>query len=152
MAAPLSMYDSSWLCSMFVLRVACFFSTKICIFHLIWHDRENELFRDACNWTRILILRTRKAMLRRGAWGFWTRIARITWIIFLRTRIFLVNAWCVGFLNTDFTDYTDYFSEDVDIPLGFVMRKVLNTDCTDYTDNYWGTRNSLLLRDGSNHG
>ena len=27
-----------------------------------------------------------------------------------------VKAWCVGFLNTDCTDYTDYFSEDVDIP------------------------------------
>ena len=136
------------------MRVACFFSTKICIFHLIWHDREDELFRDACNWTRILILRTRKAMLRRGAWGFWTRIARITRIIFLRTWIFLVNAWCVGVLNTDCTDYTDnllenteffviawcvvlntdctdYFSEDADNPLGSVMRRVLNTDCTD---------------------
>ena len=43
-----------------------------------------------------------------------------------------VKAWCVGFLNTD---CTDYFSEDADIPLGFVIRRVLNTDCTDYTDN-----------------
>ena len=44
-----------------------------------------------------------------------------------------VNAWCVGFLNTDFTDY---FSGDADIPLGSVMRRVLNTDCTDYTDSF----------------
>ena len=29
--------------------------------------------------------------------------------LFLGTRVFLVNAWCVGFLNTDFTDYTDVF-------------------------------------------
>ena len=27
-----------------------------------------------------------------------------------------VKAWCVGFLNTDFTDYTDSFSGDVDNP------------------------------------
>ena len=26
-----------------------------------------------------------------------------------------VKAWCVGFLNTDCTDYTDSFSGDVDI-------------------------------------
>ena len=31
------------------------------------------------------------------------------------TDIF-VKAWCVGVLNTDFTDYTDSFSEDADIP------------------------------------
>ena len=47
-----------------------------------------------------------------------------------------VKAWGMGFLNTDSTDYTDYFSEDADIPLGFVMRRVLNTDCTDYTDSF----------------
>ena len=29
--------------------------------------------------------------------------------LFLGTRVFLVNAWCVGVLNTDFTDYTDVF-------------------------------------------
>ena len=40
------------------------------------------------------------------------------------TDIF-VKAWCVGVLNTDFTDYTDNFSEDADIPLGSVVRRVL---------------------------
>ena len=71
--------------------------------------------------------------------------------------------WCVMFLNTDCTDYTDAFYGDVDIPWSSVMRKgsehglhglhgcflrtwiflgvpwcvgVLNTDCTDYTDNF----------------
>ena len=36
---------------------------------------------------------------------------------------FLVKAWCVGGLNTDFTDYTDSFSEDADIPCYCVMRR-----------------------------
>ena len=44
---------------------------------------------------------------------------------FLGTWIFLWVPWCVGFLNTDFTDYTDNFSEDADIPLGSVVRRVL---------------------------
>ena len=35
------------------------------------------------------------------------------------------------FLNTDFTDYTDNFSGDVDFPLIPWRVEVLNTDCTD---------------------
>ena len=38
------------------------------------------------------------------------------------------------FLNTDFTDYTDNFSGDVDFPLIPWRVEVLNTDCTDCTD------------------
>ena len=30
-------------------------------------------------------------------------------MLFMGTWIFLVNAWCVGLLNTDFTDYSDVF-------------------------------------------
>ena len=33
----------------------------------------------------------------------------------LENTEFFVIAWCVGFLNTDYTDYTDIFFEDVDI-------------------------------------
>ena len=40
------------------------------------------------------------------------------------------------FLNTDFTDYTDNFSGDVDFPLIPWRVEVLNTDCTDNTDKF----------------
>ena len=97
----------------------------------------------------------------------WTRI------LFLSgdTDIF-VKAWCVGGLNTDCTDCTDSFWEDVEYesPVvrsvfehgfhglhGFfletwlfrwvpVMRRgVLNTDCTDYTDVFIGGRQDWRL-------
>ena len=90
----------------------------------------------------------------------------------LTTDIF-VKAWCVGFWNTDFTDYTDAFSEDVeyDSPvvrsvfehgfhglhgfffcLGtriFLVKAwcvgVLNTDFTDFTDVFIGGRQDWRL-------
>ena len=49
-------------------------------------------------------------------------------------------------MNTDFTDYTDSFYGDVDIPWSSVVRRVLNTDFTDCTDYFLRTRKTLLMR------
>ena len=55
-----------------------------------------------------------------------------------------VKAWCVGFVTTDSTDYTDCFSEDVDIPCLGVTRKFFEHGFHGF---FLGTRISLFRRD-----
>ena len=43
-------------------------------------------------------------------------------------------------LNTDYTDYTDFFGRDTEKSLIEGIWWSLNTDCTDLTDRAWETR------------
>ena len=44
-------------------------------------------------------------------------------MLFMGTWIFLGVPWCVEVLNTDYTDCTDSFYGDVDIPWSSVVRR-----------------------------
>lgn len=64
---------------------------------------------------------------------------------FLNTDLNLywgVRRW---FLNTDYTDYTDFFGRDTEKSLIDGIWWGLNTDCTDLTDRAWETRIMTLL-------
>ena len=43
-------------------------------------------------------------------------------------------------MNTDYTDYTDFFGRDTEKSLIEGIWWSLNTDCTDLTDRAWETR------------